>query len=121
MKTARVRKPQATIVYDGLCLLCRRSCAFLRTLDWLRRLEFVDLRDARIVDRPDLDRARSLESIHVFFADGRRRTGFDAVRSLLWLLLPLIPLAPFLYIPGVGVIGRRAYHRIATGRKVLPS
>ncbi len=114
--------PRATVIYDGLCLLCRRSGALLRRLDWLHRLEFIDLHDHRLVESrfPDLDRSRWNEEMHIIFADGRVRSGFDAVRALLWLLPPAVPIAPLLYIPGARRVGGRAYRHVAERRMGLP-
>jgi hypothetical protein len=55
--------------------------------------------------------------MHIKLPDGTYRTGFDAFRTLCWHLPPLWPLAPFLYIPGIPLLGRRIYARIAENRK----
>jgi predicted DCC family thiol-disulfide oxidoreductase YuxK len=106
------------VIYDGICLLCQRSCALLRSLDWLHRLEFIDLRNPESVQGrfPNSDPSRWIEEMHVVFADGRIRSGFDAVRNLLWLLPPALPIAPLLYIPGARRIGGRAYRHVAARR-----
>ncbi len=106
------------ILYDGACGLCQRSALFLRRFDFFGRIEWIDVRFWEAVQRrfPALDRARCMEELHVVRPDGAVRAGFDAYRSVLWILPGLAPLAPFLYIPGVAGFGRRIYREIA-GRR----
>jgi len=89
-------------------------------LDRLGRIEFLDvttewddiaarypqlLQDACLVDMHAIDRN-----------DGRVLTGFEAYRSLAWVL-PLAWLTlPLLYVPGVAAIGRRVYRYVADHR-----
>ena len=39
-------KTMLTALYDGNCVICRSTCETLRALDWLKRIEFVDLHKA---------------------------------------------------------------------------
>jgi predicted DCC family thiol-disulfide oxidoreductase YuxK len=109
----------AVILFDGHCGLCRKSMRVLAALDWLGQLSFVNFHDetkrmqiAPRIPFADLDRV-----LHVIFPDGRTLTGFDGLRQISWLLPPLWPLAPLLYLPGVAPIGRTIYRRIARRRQ----
>jgi predicted DCC family thiol-disulfide oxidoreductase YuxK len=110
-------KPIA-LLYDGHCILCRRSVFTLLLLDHLKRIRPVDFRDSALhkKEAPDIPFAQLDRAMHIRFSGGRTEKGFDAFRALCWHLPVLIPLAPFLYIPGVPPIGRRVYERIAANR-----
>ena len=107
------------VFYDGWCGLCLRSVFTLQTVDNLRRLDYVDFRDdaARQAHAPDLTQEQLDKAMHVRFPSGRTLHGFDAFRALCWHLPAAWMLAPFLYIPGVPVLGRRIYAEIASKRQ----
>lgn len=112
-------------MYDGICPVCLRSIRWLRRLDRNRRLEFLNARDwAAIAPRfPSLDREACLEEIHIVHPSGRTLRGFDAYRSLLWVLPWVALLAPILYFPGIPWIGRplaRAFARRRMGIRISP-
>ena len=44
-------------------------------------------------------------------------SGFNAVRKLITTLIPLIPLTPLIWIPGVDKMGNKIYRFIANNRK----
>ena len=107
------------IFFDGHCGLCTRAANTLRALDWLHRLQFVDFQNAQERERyapeipyEDLDR-----SMHAKFPDGKIRTGFSAFRAVAWHLPLLWIIAPFLYLPGVKLIGDQIYTKISDKRK----
>ncbi len=107
------------VLYDGHCGLCRHSIKTLQNLDWLHNLEPVDfqnetehLRVAPEIPYAELDRA-----MHIKFGDGRTLSGFASFRALAWHLPLLWVLAPFLYVPGVKIIGDAIYAKIAARRK----
>ena len=127
------------VLYDGNCGLCRRSVFILVILDHLHRLQPIDFHDTekRMTVAPDLSLNNLDRAMHIRLPaerttdNGQRTTlstvhcplstrtyrGFDAFRELCWHLPLLIPLAPFLYYPGVSTLGRRVYARIAERRK----
>lgn len=107
------------VLYDGHCGLCLRSVFVLTVLDWLRRLDIIDFRDAGLrrkaapgIALKHLDRA-----LHIILPDGSVRTGFAAFRALAWHLPPLWIIAPLLYIPGVKTVGDAVYARVAESRE----
>lgn len=111
--------PRAVVLYDGQCALCQKSVALLRRLDWLHRLRYADARDpANLpVGGPAVALAQFLEEMHLFApAEHRFYHGFTAFRWMTWRLPALWPLAPFLYLPGMKVLGQRAYLWVARHR-----
>jgi predicted DCC family thiol-disulfide oxidoreductase YuxK len=113
------RQKRAQVLYDGDCLLCRRSVRLLKRLDWLHRLDYVNARDwhPQPVHLSPLDPSRLLEEMHLVTPGGGRvYHGFRAFRWMAWHLPLLWPLVPFLYLPGVAAVGQRIYLWVARNR-----
>jgi predicted DCC family thiol-disulfide oxidoreductase YuxK len=122
---ARVRKRGATrtVVFDGSCGICTRTIAAMRRLDILGRLRIADVRVDWVqlaAAYPFLNAEACLTDMHVIVArkDGEFpvETGFDAYRSIGWVLPIAWPLLPLLYVPGVPFVGRRVYRFVASRR-----
>lgn len=110
------------VLFDGDCPFCRRSVSILKRLDWLGRLHFQSARDAEHLPPSEvsLDPKRLLDEMHVLTPDRRRAfAGYSAFRWIAWRLPLTIPLAPFLYVPGVPWVGNRVYLWIARNRMDL--
>ena len=106
--------------YDGECGLCRATRAWLSALDVTRRVRW---RAYQSLDEPprglawdDLERAAYLRT-----ADGRTFAGFFAFRALSTRLPLLWPLAPLLWLPGMGALGGRVYRWVARNRRCVVS
>lgn len=115
---------RASVLYDGACAFCCKSIELLKKLDWLGKLEYVDVRDQAtpilktrmVVDAP------LLEQMHVLTRDGQHLLGgYRAIRWLAWRLPALWLIAPLLYLPGMTYLGQRFYLWIARNRfKIVP-
>jgi len=102
-----------TCYYDGRCGLCRRTVVWLRRLDWLGRLEFVDMTTASDLPVP---MEAAIRGMPMRTEDGRILVGFPAVRrALAQTPLGFLP-ALLMYLPGVAAVAGRVYARLATGR-----
>ena len=109
-----------TVLFDGDCSLCQASVRVIRSLDLLRQVRFMDIANewpAVQKQFPQLRQEICLEEMHLVRADGRVVTGFDAYRTLAWVLPVGWLVLPFLYLPGVRFLGRRIYASIAGGRQ----
>lgn len=107
------------VLYDGSCAFCCKSVELLRKLDWLGKLEFVDVRDETqpILKDPLVVGAPLLEQMHVLPASGRRLYGgYRAIRCLAWRLPLAWPVVLFLYLPGMTWLGQKVYLWIARHR-----
>jgi predicted DCC family thiol-disulfide oxidoreductase YuxK len=112
-------RDRAVLLYDGHCAFCRKSVDLVRRLDWLGVVRFTDARDPAALPATDapLDPERLLAEMHLVPPGGGRvYHGFGALRWLAWRLPLLWPLAPFLYLPGVPVLGQRLYLWVARNR-----
>ena len=103
--------------YDGACGFCTRAVRWLSRADLLRRIDWVPYQS---LDSPpkglswnDLDRSAYLDT-------GRGlHEGFYAFRMLTLRLIPLVPLAPVLWLPWVAPTGVRVYRWVARNRNRL--
>ncbi len=107
-----------TALYDGNCVVCQSTCATMRSLDWLRRIEFINLHEDTVwPDRfPKLARGRLMAEIHVIDDAGRIFAGFAGSRRMLKEVPLGLPLWLLLQMPGSEAIGRRVYRFIASRR-----
>jgi len=115
---------KARVLYDGDCAFCCKSVELLRKLDWLGKLECVNVRDETLpfLKEPPVAGAPLLEQMHVLTRDGRHLYGgYRAIRWLAWRLPLTWLVAPLLYLPGMTYLGQRFYLWIARNRfKILP-
>ena len=87
--------------YDDGCGLCITLVRGLRPMDLLSRVSWTPYSSLESPPQgrtwEDLDREACLET-----AEGRVYGGFEGVRRLALRLPPLLPLAPLLWLPGMG-------------------
>ena len=107
------------LYYDGECNLCVKTVSVLSRLDLRKRVRWTAY---QTLQKPPAGlQWRDLErSVYLEGGNGRLYEGFYAFRALSTLLPPLLPIAPFLWLPGVGKIGSAVYRVIARNRaKIL--
>jgi predicted DCC family thiol-disulfide oxidoreductase YuxK len=107
-----------TVIYDGYCVLCQQSRKIVQTLDWLKRVEFLDLHNWDEVSNryPALDYETAMGQMQVVEPNGTMHSGFDGVRRLLRELPLTFPIWLLLQIPGMKWVGDRVYRFIARNR-----
>jgi predicted DCC family thiol-disulfide oxidoreductase YuxK len=90
----------------------------MRSLDWLKRIEFINLHDAAAwQDRyPKLAPERLMAEIHVIDKAGTVFAGFAGSRRMLREVPLGLPLWLALQLPGMERIGQRVYRFIARRR-----
>ena len=103
------------LYYDGECAMCEAARRWLSRLDSRRRIEW---KAYQSLERPpyglswsDLESAAWLDT-----GSGRPVRGFNAFRTLALRLPLLLPLAPVLWMPGMGRMGDLAYGWMARNR-----
>lgn len=109
--------PKGLLLYDGQCGFCRAGLARIQALDLFGALS---ARDLHAVEKPgDLHPALTREAClrrMQYLEGGRLYDGFHAFRRMALRLPMLYPLLPFLWLPGMGRLGRRAYDFVARNR-----
>jgi predicted DCC family thiol-disulfide oxidoreductase YuxK len=107
-----------TAIYDGYCVLCQQSKRIVGALDWLNRVEFLDLHNWNEVEKryPQLNFEQAMGQMHVVTDDGALIGGFEGVRRLLRDLPLGYPIWLLLHLPGMSWLGKRIYRFIAQNR-----
>jgi predicted DCC family thiol-disulfide oxidoreductase YuxK len=115
---------KARVLYDGDCAFCCKSIELLKKLDWLGKLEYVNVRDETqaFLKEPPVAGAPLLEQMHVLPARSQSLYGgYRAIRWLAWRLPATWLIAPFLYPPGMTWLGQKLYLCVARNRfKIIP-
>ncbi len=90
----------------------------VQALDWLNRVEFLDLHNHEEVARryPWLDHEKAMGEIHVVDAEDEVYAGYYGVRRMARDLPLGLPVWLFLQLPGMDRIGKRAYGWVARNR-----
>ena len=106
---------QWVLYYDGECPLCEAAKRWLSRLDVFHRVEWKAYqsleRPPRGLSWSDLESAAWLDT-----GSGRPVRGFNAFRTLALRLPLLLPVAPALWMPGMGRLGEWAYGLVARNR-----
>ena len=107
------------IAYDGNCGFCRSAVLVFRFLDGLRLVRLQDYYEASNMEGiPSIRSNRATQTALVVATDARGRIRADvaALRALAWRLPGAWPLAPLLYLPGIGC----AFRWVASNHSRLP-
>jgi predicted DCC family thiol-disulfide oxidoreductase YuxK len=108
------------VLYDGECPLCIFQSRVLGWLDWFNVLAVVPLSDPRAREAaPHLSREDLSEAIHCIEEDGHIYRGARCIRFVGLRLPLLVPVALFLWLPGVIFVAERIYMWISRNRLVL--
>lgn len=111
---------QHIILYDGDCPMCVFQMKMLSWLDWFGVLALVPLSDPRAQEvAPQLTREDLLEAIHCVAPQGRIYRGARAIRFVGMRLPLLVPVALFLWIPGVIQVAEIVYQWVSRNRHLL--
>ena len=101
--------------YDGNCGFCTGVVQMLSRIDFFHQVLWIPF---QTLEKPpqglsweDLDRASYLDTRR-----GRIHEGFYGFRMLTLRLLPLVPLAPVFWFPGMNLLGTPVYRWIARNR-----
>jgi predicted DCC family thiol-disulfide oxidoreductase YuxK len=111
----REMKEQHLVLYDGECSFCRFQMRLLTWLDWFGVLALVPISDPRGqasgIPAEDLE-----EQMHLIAKDGRIYRGARAIRFAGMRLPLLVPLALFMWLPGVIWVAEKVYAWVSRNR-----
>ena len=103
------------LYYDGKCQFCRGIATLFWCLDLFALVKWIPHQSLESPPNGlvwnDLRQAAYLETQH-----GQIYGGFYAFRMLSLRLIPLFPLIPILWIPGLNILGTAIYNWIARHR-----
>jgi predicted DCC family thiol-disulfide oxidoreductase YuxK len=108
------------VLYDDQCPLCTFQMRLLSWMDWLNRLALVPLSSEKARNAaPQLSADDLRSAIHCITPEGRIHRGARAIRFASLRLPILIPLALFLWIPGVIQVAEIVYKLVSENRYLL--
>lgn len=109
-------------IYDGRCVICNTTRRIVRLLDWMKRVEFLDLHQHADVEAryPQIDHEQAMGQIHVVADGGKVYEGFAGTRRMLRDLPLGLPLWAVLHLPIIGNwLGPNLYRFIARNRYAI--
>jgi predicted DCC family thiol-disulfide oxidoreductase YuxK len=108
------------VLYDDQCPLCTFQMKVLTWLDWLHVISVMPLSHPRAKElAPDLTREQLLEAIHCVTREGRIYRGARCIRYVGMRMPLILPLAIFLWLPGVIWVAEKVYAWISRNRYLL--
>ena len=108
------------VLYDDQCPLCTFQMKVLTWLDWINVVQLMPLShpEAAII-APQLTRADLLEAIHCVTPERRIYRGARCIRFVGMRMPLLLPVALFLWLPGVIWIAEKVYAWVSRNRHLL--
>jgi predicted DCC family thiol-disulfide oxidoreductase YuxK len=111
---------QHIVLYDDECPMCTFQMKVLSWLDWFHALALVPLSDPRAQEiAPQLTREDLMEAIHCVTPERKIYRGARAIRFVGMRLPLLVPVALFLWLPGVIWIAEIVYRWVSRNRLLL--
>ena len=108
------------VLFDDQCPLCTFQMRVLTWLDWRNAILLLPLSNPRAAQiAPHLQREDLLEAIHCVTKENKIYRGARCLRFVGMRLPLLIPLALFLWIPGVIWFAEKIYNCISRNRHLL--
>jgi predicted DCC family thiol-disulfide oxidoreductase YuxK len=108
------------VLYDDACPLCTFQMKVLTWLDWLNVVRLLPLSHSEASQiAPQLTREDLLEAIHCVTPEHRVYRGARCIRFVGMRMPLLVPLALFLWIPGVSWIAEKIYAWVSRNRHLL--
>lgn len=115
MNTAETAKH--IVLYDSDCPMCTFQMLSIRTLDWLKKVELLAIKDERTKEvAPSITRSDLMEAIHCITPEGKVHRGARAIRFLGFRIPLFFPIGLFLWIPGVIYIAEVFYKFVSDRR-----
>jgi len=111
---------QHLVLYDDECPLCTFQMRLLTWLDWFGVLSLAPLSSGRAgAVAAHLTREELQEAIHCVAKEGRIYRGARCIRFVGLRLPLLVPVALFLWIPGVILVAEMVYRWVSRNRHLL--
>jgi predicted DCC family thiol-disulfide oxidoreductase YuxK len=108
------------VLYDDECPLCTFQMRVLGWLDWCNATRLVPLSNPLAAEiAPQPTREDLLEAIHCVARDGRIHRGARCIRFVGMRMPLLVPLALFLWLPGVIFFAEKIYAWVSRNRHLL--
>ena len=108
------------VLYDDQCPLCTFQMRVLTWLDWLNTITLLPLSHPNASQvAPQVTREDLMEAIHCVTPEKKIHRGARCLRFVGMRMPLLVPMALFLWIPGVIFIAEKIYQWISRNRQLL--
>lgn len=108
------------MLYDSDCPMCTFQMRTLTWLDWFGKVSFLPINDPRAAEiAPDVGQEDLMEAIHCLTTEGKMHRGARAIRFLSLRMPLLLPVALFLWFPGVIWVAEKIYAWISRNRLLI--
>ena len=104
------------VIYDGDCNFCVKCMGLLRLLDFSRKLKYTNFRTKEFARRNRKFLKRLEDEMLLLAPSGEQYWGYFTWKKMTTLLPLLWISVPFLYIPGVDLVGEWAYAFVSRNR-----
>jgi predicted DCC family thiol-disulfide oxidoreductase YuxK len=119
-KLNTVKRAPNIVLYDDQCSMCTFQMRALTWLDWLNVVSWLPISNPRAVQvAPELTREELLEAIHCVACDRQVYRGARCIRYVGMRMPLIVPVALFLWIPGVIQVAERIYQWVSRNRHLL--
>jgi predicted DCC family thiol-disulfide oxidoreductase YuxK len=108
------------VFYDGTCPFCVYSANRLKKMDWLNRLEIMDLYSPGILEKHEISMEEAIKRIQVVNKKFERKEGMQALLEISFQLPLLWFFIPFFWISIQFGLGTKIYDWIARKRFLFP-
>ena len=104
------------VVWDDSCSFCKRCVSIGQRLDVWGAVRWVGSSSPAAYDGTGVTPDAAAFALQLVEPDGRVRSGYDAVRGVLEVVLGGFLIAPWMALPPVARIGERVYRHVAESR-----
>jgi predicted DCC family thiol-disulfide oxidoreductase YuxK len=108
------------VLYDDQCPMCTFQMRVLTWLDWFNTTTLLPMSNPHVAEiAPNLTPEALQAAIHCLTPDGRTYRGARCIRYIGMRMPLLIPIALFLWIPGMIWIAEKIYAWVSRNRYLL--
>lgn len=108
------------LLYDDGCPMCTFQMRGLTWMDWFNKLTMIPISHPKASElAPGISRENLLEAIHCVSRKGKIYRGARALRFIGMRLVLGVPMALFLWIPGVIWVAEKVYAWVSRNRHLL--
>jgi predicted DCC family thiol-disulfide oxidoreductase YuxK len=108
------------VLYDDQCPMCTFQMRVLTWLDWFNVTSLLPMSNPRAAEvAPTLTQEDLMAAIHCVSREGRIYRGARCIRYVGMRMPLLVPIALFLWIPGVIRVAEKIYARVSRNRYLL--
>lgn len=108
------------VYFDGSCPMCSTSSRLIHQLDWLNKVELIDLHQPGELEKAGISYKKAMSRIQVRTDNSKVYEGIDGLVRISMVIPALYLFTPILWASGKIGIGNKLYDWIAKHRLIFP-